>query len=229
MIDRIDFHSHILPGADHGSRNLETSVGQIALQKRAGIGKIVATPHFYPENTSIDSFLKLRASCAAKLKERLKEDDPEVYLGAEVLICPGLNEVSDLTKLCIEGTRTILIEMPFTHFSDKILDTVDNLSRLDLNVVMAHIDRYDIDDVRELMSIPVLAQVNAAQLAHRKTRKQLEPYFIDGRIVAFGTDLHGADEGTVKNYEKGLSKLGEYNEKQIDAETRKLIAGAKPL
>ena len=229
MIERIDFHSHILPGADHGSMGIDTSVGQVALQKSAGIRRIVATPHFYPDHKSIDPFLQQREKCAAKLKSSLKEDDPAVYLGAEVLICPSLDKVPGIEKLCIRGTRTILIEMPFTHFSDTLLYTVENLTKLDLQVVMAHIDRYDIADVRNLMCLQVSAQINASSLVHRSKRRDLKPFFTDGRVVAFGTDLHGTDKGTIKNYMKGLSKLGEYNEKQIAKETEKLLNGAIAL
>ncbi|MEE3459824.1 MAG: CpsB/CapC family capsule biosynthesis tyrosine phosphatase, partial [Candidatus Faecousia sp.] len=41
----IDFHAHILPGADHGSDGLETSLRQLALAEEAGVDTIVATPH----------------------------------------------------------------------------------------------------------------------------------------------------------------------------------------
>ena len=154
---------------------------------------------------------------------------PTIYLGEEVLVCPEFDLLDGLSDLCIEGTKTLLLEMPFTHFSEKILYTVENLTKKDFDIVMAHIDRYNIDDVIELLCLPVLAQVNAEQLVSRKVRKQLEQFFVADRIVAFGSDLHGANETTIKKYQKGLSKLGEYNEEQIDSFTRTLIRGATPF
>ena len=228
-IERIDFHSHILPGADHGCSDVETAVKQVALLRGSGIGTIVATPHFYPEQTSVKDFLLIRSICAEQLKNALPAGAPTIHLGAEVLICPDMDQLPDIEKLCIEGTNTLLLEMPFTHFSDKILYTVENMSKLDINIVMAHIDRYDPEDVEELMCNPVLAQVNAASLIHRKVRKNLEQYFIAGRVVALGTDLHRLDTENMKNYEKGLGKIGPFNEKQIYGVTRKLISGAKAL
>lgn len=226
---RIDFHSHILPGADHGSDGIDTSLSQLKLQKEAGITKVVATPHFYPESLSVDAFLSMRRKCADKLAEKLDKDAPEIYLGAEVLICDGLDEMKGLDKLCVEGTNTFLLEMPFSHFSDKILYTVEKMARLDLTVVMAHIDRYDEEDIEDLMTLPVLAQVNVANLAKRGTRKFLEKYFEAGRIVALGTDLHGAEERALKGYLKGLDKLGAFNEKEITSVTEQLLEGAVPL
>ena len=41
-----DFHSHVLPGADHGSDSVETSERQLELVDGAGIDRVVAAPHF---------------------------------------------------------------------------------------------------------------------------------------------------------------------------------------
>lgn len=33
----IDFHSHVLPGIDDGSRNIETSIEMLRLSRNAGV------------------------------------------------------------------------------------------------------------------------------------------------------------------------------------------------
>ena len=43
----IDFHSHILPGIDDGSRNVETSIGMLRMCREQGVDIMIATPHFY--------------------------------------------------------------------------------------------------------------------------------------------------------------------------------------
>ena len=58
---QIDFHAHLLPGADHGSDSLATSLRQVALAQEAGIGLLIATPHFYPRLESPGAFLERRA------------------------------------------------------------------------------------------------------------------------------------------------------------------------
>ena len=45
----IDFHSHILPGIDDGSRNVETSIGMLRMCKEHGVDTMIATPHFYAD------------------------------------------------------------------------------------------------------------------------------------------------------------------------------------
>lgn len=53
----IDFHSHILPGIDDGSRDVSMSLELLKESRNQGIGAVVATPHFYANNNTIDRFL----------------------------------------------------------------------------------------------------------------------------------------------------------------------------
>ena len=46
MDRRVDFHSHILPGVDDGSRSVEESLEMLRAEARQGIGTVVATPPF---------------------------------------------------------------------------------------------------------------------------------------------------------------------------------------
>ena len=48
----IDFHTHILPGIDDGSRNVEMSLRMLAAQREQQVNEIVATPHFYAQKDS---------------------------------------------------------------------------------------------------------------------------------------------------------------------------------
>ena len=63
-----DYHSHILPGCDHGSDGIKTSLKQIEMAKSVGIKTICATPHFYPHKESVESFLARRQRTYEALK-----------------------------------------------------------------------------------------------------------------------------------------------------------------
>ena len=41
-----DYHSHILPGMDDGSRSVEESLSLLREEVRQGIDTVVMTPHF---------------------------------------------------------------------------------------------------------------------------------------------------------------------------------------
>jgi protein-tyrosine phosphatase len=207
----IDFHAHILPGADHGSRNTETTRAQLELLKKAGVGAVVATPHFYPQNDSVEDFLERRSLCAKELSA-IDVERPSVYLGAEVLVCAGIDHMPGLEKLCIEGTDVILLEMPFNSWREEHIEAVARISRSGLTVVMAHIDRYPEKDVARLLSeCDVLCQLNGETQLTFKGRRKAKRLLQDFPCIAAGSDLHGDDKRAVKNLlrlEKEFEKAG---------------------
>ena len=196
-MSEIDFHAHILPGCDHGSSGLETSLRQIALAKKAGVDVICATSHFYGDRSSAETFLEKRARCWLHLREQLKEDDPRILLGAEVLAFEGIERLPHLRELCLAGTDLLLLEMPFAHWSERLIDSVEALSeRKDLHIVLAHVDRYDRKQIEMLYSFDrVKGQVNVSSLKKRFSGGYLREWMREGQIVAAGSDIHGTETG----------------------------------
>lgn len=111
----IDFHTHILPGIDDGSRNVEMSLRMLAAQREQQVDEIVATPHFYAQKDSVEEFLLRRQRSYEKLKTAMEENgfDQKLYLAAEVYYFQGIGSAGMIPKLCVEGTQTLLLEMPF--------------------------------------------------------------------------------------------------------------------
>ena len=123
MIDlSLDYHAHILPGCDHGSSSVDMSLKQMDMAKEAGIQTICATPHFYPHKESVSSFIERRRQTADNLWAQIPADAPRVLLGAEVLICDGMERLNGLRELCLEGTNELLLEMPFYRWPAPIWD-----------------------------------------------------------------------------------------------------------
>ena len=207
----IDFHAHILPGADHGSRDINNTKKQLEHLKNAGVRAVVATPHFYPQNDNVNDFLERRKKCSEALLT-IEGERPLVYLGAEVLVCAGIDHMPGIENLCIEGTDVILLEMPFNSWREEHIEAVARISRSGLTVVMAHIDRYPEKDVARLLSeCDVLCQINGETQATFKGRKKAKRLLQDFPCVAVGSDLHGDDKRAVKNLlrlEKEFEKAG---------------------
>ena len=193
---QIDFHAHILPGADHGSDGLATSLRQISLAREAGIDLLIATPHFYPRHEALGPFLARRAETYACLMEALPADAPQIRLGAEVQLCRGLNRLPDLEQLCVEGTRVLLLELP-PDFSVRAYEqTLDALLyEHKLTVVLAHVDRYAPGTVDFLLELGFLAQVNAAPFCRLRSRKAALRRAESVQTVALGSDIHGVSTG----------------------------------
>ena len=67
-----DIHSHILPAIDDGAQYLEESLKLLELMRAEGITHVMATPHFYPQDTNLEYFLRASVSSFNKLNEKIE-------------------------------------------------------------------------------------------------------------------------------------------------------------
>ena len=206
----VDFHAHVLPRADHGSDSLSTSLFQLSAARDAGVKRVVATPHFYPARHTVEYFLERRSSAYDALAPHISDGYPELILGAEVLICPGIDHMEGIEKLCIGDTRTILIELPFSEFESSYCDVAYKLSSNGMSVVLAHADRYPKENIERMVSAGAKIQLNASSLATLFRRKHLYSWLSRGLVVALGSDIHGRDSGAYKAYIKALARTEPY-------------------
>ena len=124
--------------------NMDYNTGEyeINMAKEAGVQTICATPHFYPHKESVSSFIERRRQTADILWAQIPTNAPRVLLGAEVLICDGMERLKAIHELCLEGTNELLLEMPFYRWPAPIWDTLYRLNDLrDIQIVIAHADR----------------------------------------------------------------------------------------
>ena len=139
----IDFHTHILPGMDDGSRSIEESLAMLQAEADAGIERVVFTPHFYASQNSPKDFLRRRKESWGALLPHMYRGLPKVSFGAEVQYFEGICQAAEIAALRIAGTPYLLLEMPFRRWEDRMLDDILELStHPDTIVVLAHIDRY---------------------------------------------------------------------------------------
>lgn len=225
-----DFHSHVLPATDHGCKNIKECISQLQLMSANGTEIAVATPHFYPHLHRVDKLITSIDNAVSEIREADVQLPLSLAIGAEVLLCDGLNRLDGLDKLCIKGTRTLLLEMPPSPIGRVGYDTVENILSDGYTVVLAHIDRYLKSapyGVDELLSLGVYAQINASALIPRSMRNRLYDYINDGDTVcAIGSDLHHYDVKEYKNFRKAQKILGDDLEKIMNR-TDKLLSGAE--
>lgn len=143
-----DLHTHILPSIDDGAENVQQSLVMLNHQAAQGVGTVALTPHYYPRRRSVNSFLEKREEAWRQLQECMAASPeekmlPTLCLGAEVAYVPGMWEWPELDQLCYEGTKTILIELPFTPWNDEIFqDLYRIMGRRGITPMIAHLDRY---------------------------------------------------------------------------------------
>ena len=226
----IDFHSHILPGADHGSASPSESQHQIALLRDAGMTSVVATPHFSPKHTSVRDFILLRERCLHDLKRIKCTGDPVIYLGAEITLCRNLDKMPELDLLTVVGTDTLLIELP-EDMDFSMLDTLIRIRSAGFNVIIAHPDRYNPRLSAEIFSLGFRGQLNAEAFSIRSLlrRKRFLSWVDQGFIAAVGSDLHGTKTSYSQNISNMLSAFGDENLNSVASISSELLTGAVPI
>ena len=190
----IDFHSHILPGIDDGSPDAETSLEMLRLAKDQGVQIQILTSHYYPWKESISSFCERRQKSISVLSELLPPE-PQIFYGAEIAFFRHM-EKSELQKLCIGDSRTLLIEMPFESWNTCIIDDISGLCLdMDYRVVLAHVERFmhysgNRRKLQDFSSLPIVFQINAEAFLHFGTRGTAADLIKSGYDIVLGSDAH---------------------------------------
>lgn len=190
----IDVHTHILPQIDDGSDCVETSVKMLQIMAEHGIEAACATPHFYREKMSIDAFLARRDAAWQKLQSSGTPLPIPVRLGAEVAYYSGISEEKELHRLCMEGTHTLLLEMPYSEWNSFQIDEVMALAwDCGFEVVLAHPERFvllrnNTRWIEKLSALPM--QVNAGALCQWRTRRGALRILENTAKPLLGSDCH---------------------------------------
>lgn len=190
----IDIHSHILPGVDDGSRDLQMSYAMLTAMKQQGVEAVVATPHFYALQDNPENFLQRRVEAFAQLQ--LEENMPRVLLGAEVAYFDGMAGTDQLAQMQLGDSKLLLVEMPFGPWSQRMIREVCLLPvQLGLRPVLAHVDRYRHRDqllkfAGELLEQGVLFQCNAQAFIDATSRRWALSHIDREQIHFLGSDAH---------------------------------------
>jgi protein-tyrosine phosphatase len=205
----VDFHAHILPGADHGSTSLETSLCQLKMAREHGIDRIIAAPHFYPTVHSTESFLD-RRNKAYEILMSEHNGLPQVRLGAEVLLCNGIERLPGIENLFLAGTNVLLLELPYSDFQIEYCYSIENFVKSGVDVVLAHAERYPSEDIEYAIEYGAKIQINAASMHYFSKRRTIRSWLERGLIVAIGSDIHGTDKHAYPWFVKAAKKLGNF-------------------
>ncbi len=191
----IDWHSHILPGIDDGSRNVGESLALLHMLAEQGIDTVIATPHFYANKDSVETFLSRRAQALQLLKSRLPENAPNILCGAEVRYYSGISTMTGLNRLRIEGSQLLLLEMPETRWSEYTIRELSALANMGkISLILAHVERclpLQSEETLELIrSLDIGIQVNAGVFLQLRTKRKVLAALAARKIHFVGSDCH---------------------------------------
>lgn len=213
----IDFHTHVLPALDDGSRSPEESAAMLLRLAEQGITAVVATPHFYAGRDHVSAFLERRSQAIAKLQAVYDPTTmPILYGGAEVHYFPGMGSSEAVRSLTIAGTKLLLLELPFGDWNHQMLADLQQIeTHLGLRIILAHLERYrsakNAPYLRQLLAMGMLIQTNCEAMLSFSTRGWVLRQLAAGNIQLLGSDCHNMTQ-RVPNWDRALpvveKKLG---------------------
>jgi tyrosine-protein phosphatase YwqE len=194
-----DMHSHILPGIDDGSPDIEASLDLIKGLMALGITKSIATPHIIGDmyrNTPET----INNACVLLNDALLQHDiDFPVSAAAEYMLDAYFMEILNRGN----GLLTVKDNMVLTEFSYAAMP--QNIEQMAFEIItggytpiLAHPERYgyisnDMKQFHRLADTGFLLQLNLLSLTgyYGKQSLQVANYLIKHDLVSFvATDLH---------------------------------------
>ncbi|MDQ3550738.1 MAG: hypothetical protein M3413_04355 [Bacteroidota bacterium] len=194
-----DMHSHLIPGIDDGSPDLETSVELIKGFAELGYKKIITTPHIlweiYPNTPEIitDGLIKVQQALAEA------SIDIELMAAAEYFIDENFQQqLKDKKPLLALKDNLILVEFSMVTAPMDIQEVFFEMQIQGYQPLIAHPERYIylrnkkhfFDDLR---TAGCMFQLNMLSLAghYGSSVKELANYLLKKDYYDYaGTDLH---------------------------------------
>jgi len=221
---KADMHSHLLPGIDDGSADIQTSLSLIKGMMELGYTKLITTPHIMGDmyrNTSEIILQKLESVRKAVKAEGL---NVEINAAAEYFLDDYVEKMikDNIPLLTISGNM-VLVEFSMAYPSHSLKDILFAMQMQNYQPVIAHPERYiyleqNKEFYEELKDIGCLFQLNLLSLTghYGKSVQELAQYLIKkGHYDLIGTDLHG------------FRHLEGLNNPALIAPLKKLLEGGK--
>lgn len=203
----IDFHSHVIPHIDDGSKSFEMSLDMLRLAASEGTRYICATSHYIPgevvpeENLYLENLRNLREMC------EVENLDINVLTALELYMHPELPKLYTAKKIWgINSTPYVLVELPMQQYPVYTEEVLYELRMKGAMPIIAHPERNfrigeDVSLLESLVKQGALAQVNAGSLRgiYGKDIKKVAEKLVDMNLIHMvGSDAHDYRRRTTK-------------------------------
>lgn len=194
-----DIHSHILPGLDDGSPDLDTSLQLLQSLSDAGIRKFICTPHIIGDmyrNTP-----ETVTDALAMLRNAVRQNGlrVEINAAAEYMMDDHFMELLRKKEpLLTLDKNYILTELSYSTPPTKLEEISFEININNYSPLMAHPERYpyyhkNYDAYTRMKELGFSLQVNLLSLTgyYGKNVAKAAKYILEHNLADFvGTDLH---------------------------------------
>lgn len=240
----VDFHNHLIPSVDDGSRTIRQSLDALATMRDQGIRTVITTPHFRasllaktPECE--EYFARLEAGWL-ELQSSAGREFPEIRLerGVELMLDSPHVSIAD-KRLRLAGGRFVLVEFPHLTIPPNSSRPLFDLKIAGLTPVIGHPERYhnvedDLAELKEWKRLGAVLQVNTGSLLGDYGDRPREigwSCIRQGLADYLSSDFHARGDCTVARAVRLLDAKGAASQRKLLTETNglRLLAGDDPL
>ena len=237
----IDFHTHIIPNIDDGSRSIEETFNLIKEAKETGFEGIVLTSHYIENYYETD--VPERDVWVKAISDNLKNKGIEanLYLANEIYMSENMMKLLiDGKASTINNSSYVLFEMPLNAEPMNLYDVIYSLQENKLVPVLAHPERYSFiqkepELVYDLIQKGVLMQANYGSILGQYGEKAelIVRKFLEKNMIHFlGSDVHRQDT-IYKKIPQAIDKIraivGDDKLEELTTENPKLALNNKRI
>ena len=192
----LDIHAHILPGVDDGAADDATAVEMLKAARKAGIDRIVATPHIRKPHA-----LERAGYAFGRTRDLAEGFGIRLVLGCELSVrmlagCAITPEA--LAPYAIGGTRALLLEFPSDAPPVDWAYLLSGIRRAGLHVIIAHPERCryvarDLSLAKEMVGYGCELQLDARSLMRGRfsAERRAADRLLEGGLAAYiASDAH---------------------------------------
>ena len=235
----IDFHNHVLPNLDDGSKSMEQTLSMLKTASEQGITDIVCTVHYqHPKMNGYEVNYEIVQNSIEKVQNEINDLDIKLHPGAEVFYLPNLTEIKNDSITVFGHGKYMLIEFQTHQLPPNYDEELFKLTLSGTTPIIAHPERYkpiqnNIDIVEKLINSGCLMQIDAGSLVGHfgKNCKNTTELMLQRNMVHFmGSDAHN---DLRRNFclQEALSicekLVGNISQKLVNENPEKLIRGEK--
>ena len=197
----IDFHNHILPDVDDGSKSTDISLEMLRFAQSQGITEVVNTVHFqHPKMEKKLISYEIIKKKTDKLQNLLNQNkiDIKLHFGSEVYFYPNLMTIKNNPLTTFGNGKYMLIEFPLIQVPELQKKHLFDLKLSGVTPIIAHPERYitvqdDLSMVTTWLEAGCLIQVDAGSILGKlgkKSKEVAEKILKNGWCQIIGSDSH---------------------------------------
>ena len=195
-IIKTDIHSHLIPGIDDGSPNIDTTIRLILEMKKLGYRKLITSPHVMSDAYDNSSEKILQGLNFVRNELKIRNIDIEIDAAAEYYIDYNFEQKIGKEMFLTFGENYLLVELSFVDAPKNLFDIIFKLQLEGYKVVLAHPERYhyfQVKDYQDLTQRGVFLQINLLSLIgyySKEVQDKAENLIANNMVRFIGSDCH---------------------------------------